>query len=134
MIQWVSSPLTRALEHECDGVSTIIRLDGDDIVISSTLEHLCHAGEVHPHGDVAVAPKMFKTLGPQKQCHQGHMAGVHGLQRESGRGAVEVGICYQIFDGLQHLLEQTSLDKPELQHFALSLSLSLQNFLSKNKV
>lgn len=65
--RWISRgaiELTRALEHESHRVATIVSLDSDDIIVSSTLEHLRHAGKVHPHGDVAVTSVVLKTLGP----------------------------------------------------------------------
>jgi hypothetical protein len=56
-------PLTGRLEHEGDGVGTVIGLYGDDVVVTGAPEHLGHVVEVHAHGEVAVAAVVLEPLG-----------------------------------------------------------------------
>jgi hypothetical protein len=105
-------PLTGRLEHECDGVRSIVGLDGDDVVVAGAAEHLGHVIEVHAHGEVAVAAVVLEPLGAEEQGDERDVAGVHGLQREPGPGAVKVGIGDQLADGLQDLLEEAPLHQP----------------------
>lgn len=87
---------TRAFEHESDSVAAVVGLDGDDVVITSTLKHLGHVVEVHAHGDVAVAAVVLEALGSEEESDEGDVAGVHGLEGEPGGGAVKV--CINIKD------------------------------------
>lgn len=102
--------LTGALKHEGDGVAAIVGLEGDDVIVSGTLQHLGHVVEVHAHGDVAVAAIVLEALGSEEQSHQSHVARVHGLKRKPGGRAVEVGIVHQVLDGLHNLLQERALD------------------------
>lgn len=110
---------TGALEHEGDGIAAVVGLQRDDVVVAGALEHFRHVVEVHPHGDVSVAAVVLEALRPEQQRHQRHVAGVHGLQREPGCGAVEVRIGNQLLDRFQNLLQQASLHQPKLQHLPL---------------
>ncbi|KAH0459628.1 hypothetical protein IEQ34_012442 [Dendrobium chrysotoxum] len=105
-------PLTRAFEHESNSVAAIVSLDGNNIIVSSTLEHLGHVIEVHPHGNIPIAAIVLETLGSEEQRHQSNMARVHGLKGEPRRRTVEVGISDQIFDRLENLLQKTTLHQP----------------------
>ena len=97
--------LTWTFEHEGDGITAVIGLEGDDIVVTGALEHLGHVVEVHAHGYVAVAAIVLEALGSEKKRHEGDVAGVHGLEREAGGGAVEVGIVHEVLDRLHDLLQ-----------------------------
>ena len=55
--------LTGRLEHEGDGVGTVVGLDSDDVVVAGAAEHLGHVVEVHAHGEVAVAAIVLEALG-----------------------------------------------------------------------
>jgi len=90
--------LTGALKHESDGIATIIGLNGDDIVITGALEHLGHVSKVHPHGNVPIATIVLEPLSSEEQSNKSDMAGVHGLERETGGGAIEVGIGDQVLE------------------------------------
>lgn len=92
------------IEHEGNGVTTVIGFDGDDVIISGALEHLGHVSEIHPHGEVHVAHVVLEAFGSKQERHQRHMAGIDVLEREAGAGAVEVGIVDQILDRFENLL------------------------------
>lgn len=59
---------------------------------------------------------MLEALGAEQERDERDVRGVHGLQREAGAGAVEVGVVDQVLDRLQHLLQQAPLHQPEFQH------------------
>ena len=65
---------TGALKHESDGVAAIVSLDGDDVIVASTLEHLRHVVKVHTHGKVTVTAVVLKALRSKQQSHQRHVA------------------------------------------------------------
>ena len=44
------------------------------------------------------------------------MRAVHRLQREPVAGAVKVGVSHQVFNALQHFLQQGTLDQSGLKH------------------
>ena len=100
-----STVLTRAFEHESDSITTIIGLNGNNVVISRALEHLGHVVEVHPHGQVTVTAVVLEALRSEKKSHECQVAGIHGLERESGSGAVEVGVIDEVLDRFQNLLQ-----------------------------
>ena len=100
--------LILALKHEGDGVAAVLSLHGDDVIVAGALEHLGHVVEVHAHAEGAVAPEVVEAVRAQHEGHEGDMGRVHGLEAEPGRGAIKVGICHQILDGLQHLLQQSA--------------------------
>lgn len=107
---------TRAFKHEGNSVTSIISLDSNDIIITSTLEHLGHVVEIHTHGKVPVTPIMLKPLRSEKQSHKSNVAGIHSLQRETSRRTVEVRIVHQLLDRFQNLLEKWTLNETEFQH------------------
>ena len=85
---------TGAFKHEGDSVAAVVGLQSDDIVIPGALEHFSHVVEIHPPGDVPVAAVVLESLRTEQQRHQRHVAGIESLQRQTGGGAVEVGIGY----------------------------------------
>ena len=91
---------TRAFKHEGDSVTAVIGLDGDNVIISGALQHLGHVIEIHSHGDVPIAAVVLEALRSEEQSNKGYVAGIHSLERESGGGAVEVGIVNQVLDRL----------------------------------
>ena len=80
-----------------------------------------HVGEVHAHGHVAVAAVVLEAVRSEEEGHEGDVGGVHRLEREAVVGAVEVGIGDEILDGLEHLLQEGTLDKTGLKHGDLCL-------------
>lgn len=109
--------LTRAFKHESDSITAVIGLDCNDIIVAGTLEHFRHVVQVHSHGNASVAAIMFEALRSKEKSHQGDMARVHGLKRESSGRTVEVGIVHQVLDRFQDLLEERTLNKAKFQHF-----------------
>ncbi|PON36308.1 hypothetical protein PanWU01x14_329400, partial [Parasponia andersonii] len=105
-----------AFEHEGDRVRGVIGLDSDDVVVTSAFEHLGHAVEVHAQGEVPITAIVLEPFGSEEEGE----AGVHGLEREAGGGAVEVGIVDEVLERFQNLLQKTALDQPQLQHFRIS--------------
>lgn len=105
-VMWLH--LVLALKHECDGVTAVLCLHGNDVIVAGALEHLGHIVQVHAHAEGAVAAEVVEAVRAQHEGHQGHMGGVHGLQAEASGCAVEVGIRHQVLNGLQHLLQQPS--------------------------
>ena len=55
------------------------------------------------HGEGAVAAKVLKAVGAQRERDEADVAAVHGLQRQPAAGHLEVGLRDQILGGLQHL-------------------------------
>ena len=80
-----------------------------------------HVGEVHAHGHVAVAAVVLEAVRSEEEGHEGDVGGVHRLEREAVVGAVEVGIGDEILDGLEHLLQEGTLDETGLKHGDLCL-------------
>ena len=60
---------------------------------------------------------MVEACAPEHERHQGDVRRIHRLQREAIRRALEVRVRHQIFDGLQHLLQDRSLENSRLEHF-----------------
>ena len=67
------------------------------------------------------AAVVLEAVRSQEEGHQGDVGGVHRLEREAVVGAVEVGIGDEILDGLEHLLQEGTLDKTGLKHGDLCL-------------
>ena len=74
-----------------------------------------HIGQVHAHAQAAVAAVVVEAIAAQQQRDERHVRGVHGLQAEARRRAVEVRIGHQVLHGLQHLLQQAALRQACLQ-------------------
>ena len=85
--------------------------------MGNSLEDLAHAVEVHAHGQLPVAPELVEAVVPEVDGDERHVRVVHRLQLDAGVGAVPGGLLQQVLDGLQHLLQQTSLDQTCLKHF-----------------
>ena len=81
------------------------------------LQDLGHAVKVHSHGKLPVASELVKTIMTKVHSNKGNVAVVHGLELDTRVTAVPCGLLEQVLDGLQDLLEQTSLDKTCLKHF-----------------
>ena len=64
---------------------------------------------------------MLEAVRSEEEGHEGDVGGVHRLEREAVVGAVEVGIGDEILDGLEHLLQEGTLDKTGLKHGDLCL-------------
>ena len=59
---------------------------------------------------------MLEAIGAEEERHEGDVRAVHRLQGEAVAGAVEVGVGDEILDGLEHLLEEGTLDETSLKH------------------
>lgn len=53
---------------------------------------------------------------PESELDQGYMRGVHALQRDARGADVPAGFCDQIFQGLQDLFQDGTLDQASLKH------------------
>lgn len=73
-------------------------------------------GEVHSHGQVAVAAVRVESLGPQGELHQGDVGRVHALQVHAARADVPTGLVDEVLQCLQHLLQDGALDQTRLEH------------------
>lgn len=73
-------------------------------------------GEVHTHGQVAVAAVRVEALGAQGELHQGDVGGIHALQVDAARAYVPAGLIDEILQRLQHLLQDGALDQARLEH------------------
>lgn len=108
--------ITWTFKHESDSVASIISFNGNNIIISSALQHLGHIVEIHSHGEVPITAIMLKAFGSEEESDERHVAGIHGLKGEATGGAVEVGIVDELLDGLQDLLEEGALNETKLEH------------------
>ena len=95
--------------YQVSGCTHVLGLEGDDVVVVSTLQDLGQRGHVHADGHFTVASVMIEAFCLELHGHQRHMRGVHGLQGDARGGAVEVGLRDEVLDGLDELLEQGSL-------------------------
>ena len=77
-----------------------------------------HVGKVHAHGHVAVAAVVLETIAAEEERDERDVGGVHRLKGEAVLGAVEVGIGDEVLDGLEHLLQERTLDETRLKHCA----------------
>jgi hypothetical protein len=75
-----------------------------------------HVGQVHAHGHVAVAAVVLEPVVAQQQRDERDVRAVHRLQGEPVAGAVEVSVGDEVLDGLEHLLQEASLDETGLKH------------------
>ena len=73
-------------------------------------------GEVHAHGQVAVAAVRVEALGAQGELHQGDMGRVHALQVHAARADVPAGLVDEVLKCLKHLLQDGALDQARLEH------------------
>ena len=80
------------------------------------LENLAHAVQVHSHGELSVTSELVESVVSESDGDQGHVGVVHGLELDPAVGAVPGRLLQQVLDGLQHLLQQTSLDQTGLKH------------------
>lgn len=53
---------TGAFEHEGNGITPIVSLDGDDVIVPGALEHLGHVAKIHTHGDAPIATIVLEAL------------------------------------------------------------------------
>jgi len=90
-------------KHEGDGVSVVLTLHGDGIIVRSALEDLGEVLELHTHGDVAVAAIVLKTVRAELEGDEGDMGGIHGLQAKSRAVAIKIGVINEVLDGLNDL-------------------------------
>jgi hypothetical protein len=108
--------LTGAFKHERDGVALVFCLQGDDVIIPSTLEHFGHVLQVDAKREVPVTAVVIEASVFEKKGDECNMAGVHGLECNPRLRAVKVSVCNQVLDGFKDLLEQGTLQKPTLKH------------------
>mmetsp|Transcript_6420 Transcript_6420/g.16232 ORF Transcript_6420/g.16232 Transcript_6420/m.16232 type:complete len:291 (+) Transcript_6420:88-960(+) len=108
--------LLLALEHERDGVTLVVRLDGELVFVASTLENLAHRVEVDAQGHIAIAAVVLEALGTQKHGHQRDVTAVHRLQADALLGALKVGLLDQILHCFDQLLQNARLSKTCLEH------------------
>ncbi|KAL0595405.1 hypothetical protein AAY473_035595 [Plecturocebus cupreus] len=73
-------------------------------------------GEVHAHGQVAVAAVRVEALRPQRELHQGDVGRVHALQVYAAGADVPAGLIDEVLECLQHLLQDGALDQARLKH------------------
>lgn len=73
--------------------------------------------QVHAHGEVAVTSVLVKAVGPQAQRHQAHVGVVHSLEFDAGIGAVEGRLIEEVFDGIEYLLQDNTLNQACFEHF-----------------
>lgn len=73
-------------------------------------------GEVHAHGQVAVAAVRVEALRAQGELHQGDVGRVHALQVHAARADVPAGLVDEVLKGLQHLLQDGALNQARLEH------------------
>ena len=83
--------------------------------------------EVDSHGEVSVAAVRVKAVVPQGELHQRDVRGVHALQGDAGRADIPAGLCDQVLQSLQHLLQDGSLHQASLKHGCFGV-LSLRRF------
>ena len=125
--------LVGGLKHEGDGVRLVLGLDGDDVIIrcaperemleikhtldvSNLLEDLVHAVEIHPHGELPVAPEPVEAISSETDGDEGDVGVVHSLQLDAAVAAVPGRLLQQLLDRVQHLLQKTALDESGLEH------------------
>lgn len=77
---------------------------------------LAPPAKVDSHGKVSVAAVWVETVVPQSELDQGDVRGVHALQGDSGRADIPAGLCDEILQCLQHLLQNGSLYQASLKH------------------
>lgn len=74
-----STMLTGRLEHEGEGVASILGLEGDDVVVAGALEDLGDRGKVEAERDGAVAAVVLESLATHQKRDERNVRGVHGL-------------------------------------------------------
>ena len=89
------------------------------ITNNNLLEDLAHTVQVHSHGELSVASELVEAVVSERDGDQRHVGVVHGLELDAAVGTVPGGLLQQVLDGLQHLLQQTSLDQAGLKHCEL---------------
>lgn len=87
----VRSKLTLTFESGSDGMAAVVRLDGDDVVVSRVLEHFSNDGEVNFQRYISVTPVALETTCPDEERHERHTPGIHDPKLESVFVAEKIG-------------------------------------------
>lgn len=74
--------------------------------------------QIDPHGQVSVAAVRVEPITPERELHQRHMRGIHALQRDARGADIPAGFGDEVFQSLQNLLKDWSLDETCLKHCA----------------
>lgn len=72
--------------------------------------------EVDPHGQVPVAAVRVEAVVSEGELDQGDVGRVHALQGDAGRADVPAGFRDQVLQGVQHLLQDRTLDQASFKH------------------
>lgn len=100
---------TVVLEQEGNSVSAVLSLDGNLVVVGDVLEDLNQGSNVDTQGEVAVASVVIESISTEEEGHQGGVVVIHSLHLHSGSCAIKVGLINQVLDGVDDLLEKTSV-------------------------
>ena len=101
---FADSSCALGLEDQIDNIWRILRLDGEDVVASSSTQHLCERSEVDTERDVAVAAEGRESFELEHHGNESDVRVVHGLERDTRVIAVEVAVLYEVLDGIDDLL------------------------------
>ena len=93
-----------ALEDQVQHIRGVLGLEGQDILVLSSAQHLGEGGEVETEGNVAVAAVGGKSFCLEHHGDQGDVGVVHGLQGNTRVVAIEVAVLDEVLDGINHLV------------------------------
>lgn len=73
--------------------------------------------QVDSQGQVSVTAVRVEAVVPQGELHQRDVGRVHALQRDARRADIPAGLCDQVLQRLQNLLQDATLHQASLEHF-----------------
>lgn len=92
--------LAAILEHDVEMLALLLGAERDFVFIAGELEHLGEIGDGHSERHGPVGAIFFESHGAE-----GDVAGVHGLEADSGGGRVDVDVGDEVLDGFDDLFE-----------------------------
>lgn len=104
------------LEQKGEGISSVIRLESDDVFVVCALENLTQVCRVESKVDGAVTSVVIETIGAEVDSDQGDMRRIHGLDGNAVIAAIHVSILYQVLDRINDLLKDLSFCDAGFEH------------------
>jgi len=105
-IEFSDTIIVGRFENESHSVGIVLGSDGHFVFVSGTFEDLGEGREINSERKVAVATILKEAVFSEEHCDEADMAGVHGLDGNSSRGAIEIGFIYEVFDSVKNLFEK----------------------------
>lgn len=95
------------LKDEVELIGGVLSLEGEDVLVLGSAQHLGQRRQVDAKGNVAVASVRAEAVGLEHHRHERDVGVVHGLQRDTAVIAVEIAVLDEILDGVDHLERDT---------------------------